>query len=122
MPVDGCRFDGHLPMVPSRINHQESATANQGPAKTNTGFCGKGFPPFAGVLALGGAAMSSTAMSSEVRMIAVLPASHLATNTLVLSADAAAEKRKRTPPGTPPGIHRPLFSQPASFGPSISTT
>ena len=34
-------------------------------------------------------------------MTVVLPASHFPTNTFVLSAEAADETRKRTPPTTP---------------------
>ena len=69
-----------------------------GPASTNTGFCGNAFPPLGGVAVPSGAGMSSTGVSSEVRMTVVLPASHFPTSTFVLSAEAADETRNRTPP------------------------
>ena len=93
-----------------------------GPARTKTGFCGKALPPLGGVTVLSGAGMSSTGVSSEVRRMVVLPASHFPTTTFVLSAEAAAEKRKRTPPRTPPGVPRPLTSQPVGFVVETSTT
>ena len=93
-----------------------------GPAITNTGFCGKAFPPLGGVEVPGGAGKSSTGVSSDVRMTVVLPASHFPTRTFVLSAEAADETRNRTPPATPPGMPRPLTSQPVGKVVEISTT
>jgi len=58
----------------------------------------------------------------DVWTTAVLPASHFATNTFVLSAEAATNERKRTPPGTPPATPRPLVLHPVGVEVLTSTT
>src|SRR6476469_4626595 len=76
---------------------------NQGPARTNTGFCGGGCSPtLGGGNELEGAGIcrglplrSGTRLSVAVRIIFVPPASQLDTKTREPSLDATVNKRKR---------------------------